>query len=112
IAMPWGTTTTHGGTSQRNREDLTRGTERRTRNKLDFRQTGDAPPKQSFQKYRKLAGGPHHATLQIGNREDLTRGTERRTRNKLDFRQTGDAPPKQSFQKYRKLGGVPLHGNL
>src|SRR4029434_2891055 len=43
-----------GGTSQRNREDLTRGTERRTGNKLDFRQTGDAPPKQSFQKYRKL----------------------------------------------------------
>ena len=26
--MPWGTTTTHGGTSQRDREDLTRGKKR------------------------------------------------------------------------------------
>src|SRR4029434_197073 len=61
--MPWGTTTTHGGTNQRNREDLSRETERRTGNKLDFRQTGDAPPKQSFQKYRKLGGVPLHGNL-------------------------------------------------
>src|SRR4029434_411889 len=45
------------------REDLTRGTDRRTGNKLDFRQAGDAPPKQSFQKYRKLGGVPLHGNL-------------------------------------------------